>query len=326
MIPRSQAIGGYGMRMLPWIAFTLLAACGGSGGRDGSGFAVALVDPQGEVRRLGNLPRSVFAPRVSPDGTQVAFELGDPPEEPGAGLQRIWIAPLERLDRRRALPPVGTGRNWAPMWTRDGEHIVFLVTQAGGNVLYLRRADGTGEATRLTEGLSAESTTPDGRRISFITQAGDRDYGISMLHLGASTTRVLIDLPGSEQHSSHISPDGQWFAYVSNETGAHEIWVEPLPPSGVRHRVTYDGGSHPVWSTDGAFLYYDRGGSLLRVSFAVEAPAHEEHGEQSGTPVFGEPELLPVSGFQQGYRRRQFDVMPDGSGFLMLYPPGALPR
>jgi len=34
----------------------------------------------------------------------------------------------------------------------------------------------------------------------------------------------------------------------------------------------------------------------------------------------GEPVALPISGFQQTEMRRQYDLMPDGKGFLMLFP------
>ena len=61
----------------------------------------------------------------------------------------------------------------------------------------------------------------------------------------------VIDLPGSAQHSSAVSPDGKWMAYASNETGRYEVWIEPLPRTGARHQVTRDGGSHPLWVADG---------------------------------------------------------------------------
>jgi len=33
----------------------------------------------------------------------------------------------------------------------------------------------------------------------------------------------VIDLPGSAQHSSSMSPDGKFMAYASNETGRYEV-------------------------------------------------------------------------------------------------------
>jgi Tol biopolymer transport system component len=91
-------------------------------------FELALVDLAGNKEVLGTLPPSVFAPRVSPDGQSVAFELADP-EAPDAA-RRLWVAPLRDIDARRTLPHAGGAASWAPLWTPDGERLVFLVTSA----------------------------------------------------------------------------------------------------------------------------------------------------------------------------------------------------
>jgi Tol biopolymer transport system component len=326
------------MRKAAGLATTiaLVLACLGTGScsRDDEwpgGFTVALVDLQGHVRVIGSLPYTVFAPRVSPDGKQLAFEMAAASDAGGVNGERIWIAPLDQLRKRRPLPQVGSGRNWAPIWTVDGSRLIFVVSGDDGDSLYARNADGSGDAERLVEGRSGESVSPDGREMSFITLAGDRDYGVSMLDLQSHATKVIADMRGTEQHSSTISPDGRWIAYSSNETGVHQIWVEPLPPTGKRYRLTRDGGSHPVWARDGKSVYYDWAAMLYRVAFTIEPPPPEasETTTESAAPTvpeptIGAPSMLPISGFQQGYRRRQFDLMPDGEHFLLLYPPGAL--
>jgi Tol biopolymer transport system component len=276
--------------------------------QDGAVYDVALVDFAGKRTVLGTLPGSVFAPRVSPDGRRLAYESPDPKGRPGQ--ERIWIAELSKLRRGRTLPPVGTGRNWAPLWSRDGARVLFLVSGSGPDAIWWRRADGSGEAEYLVSGLSAEGLTPDGMGLTFITVTGDRDYGISLLDLMTRGSRVLIDRPRSEQHSSTVSPDGRWVAYASNETGRHEIWLEPLVGRGERMAVTSGGGSHPVWAPDGRRLYFDREDRLFAVDVRFE----------NGVPRPDEPKALPIEGFQQGYRRRQFDLMPDGQHFLMLFP------
>ncbi len=277
-------------------------------------YELSLVTLDGKRVILGLLPESVFAPRVSPDGREIALELRDATRR-GAppGQERIWIADIKHPDKRRALPTVGTARNWAPLWSHDGRRIIFLVSDGGTQALWWRNADGTGVAERIVDALSAEGVTPDGRSLTYVTLTGDRDYGISMIDLASKAASVVIDRPRSEQHSSTVSPNGRWIAYASNEGGPHNIWMEPLPRTGQRHRLTRDGGSHPVWSPDGTRVYFDRDGALFGVDLSFAAAG----------PKASEPVELPIRGFQQGYRRRQFDLLPDGKQFLMLFPLGS---
>jgi eukaryotic-like serine/threonine-protein kinase len=266
-------------------------------------YDLALVDLRGRLQVLGTLPGSVFAPRVSPDGRRVVFEAG-------TGPTQLWVADLAKLADRHALPMVGADRNWAAVWSNDGERVIFLVSGHEPAGLYQRRVDGSGEAEFVVDARAPEGVYDDDGSLMFITLTGQRDYGISLFDLRSKAISPLIDRPGSEQHSSRRSPDGRWVAYASNETGRQEVWLEPLPVTGKRFRVTQDGGSHPLWSPDGRTLYYDRGGQLFRIDTFLGAE----------TPKTGEEKALPIRGFQQGDLRRQFDLLPDGRRFLMLIP------
>jgi Tol biopolymer transport system component len=106
-----------------------------------------------------------------------------------------------------------------------------------------------------------------------------------------------------------VSPDGKWMAYASNETGRYEVWIEPYPQTGMRYQVTRDGGSHPMWLPDGQALYFDRDHQMFRLS--VNTKDMSTHAE---------PTPLPIKGFAQAEYRRQFDLMPDGRQFLVLFP------
>ena len=272
-----------------------------------AGFELTLIDVQGNQKVLGELPASVYAPRVSPDGTHVAFETRDASGPDGA---RLWIADLSHIAGRRPLPSVVGPVNWAPMWTLDGERLVFIVSGAGRpDAIYWRRVDGTGDAEHLIDTRAGEGWTAGGAQLRFLTLTGNGDYGISLLDMASRTVTPFVDLPGSAQHSSNPSPDGRWMAYASNETGRYEVWIEPYPSTGARHQVTRDGGSHPLWLPDGESLYFDRDQQMFRV--AVNTNDLSAHGE---------PTPLPIKGFVQAEYRRQFDLMPDGQQFLVLVP------
>lgn len=275
---------------------------------------LTLVDMQGQKKVLATLPGSVSAPRISPDGTRVAFEMTEPGEAAGDPPRtRIQVAPLNDLEKRKALQiTVTSKRNVAPVWAPESDRIAFLATGNSSDMLFSQRADGGEQPTYLVDGRAVEGIYPDGRMV-FITRTDNGDYGIWALDLKTKQVTRLVDLPGSGQHSSNISRDGRWIAYTSNETGRDEVWAEPLPQTGKRFQLTRQGGAHPLWSPDGASIYFDRGGSMFRMDVRVDADALQA----------GDAAQLPISGFQQGELRRQFDLLPDGKGFVMLFPVAA---
>ena len=55
---------------------------------------------------------------------------------------------------------------------------------------------------------------------------------------------------------ARLSPNGRWLAYISNETGQFEVYVESFPPTGAKLAISIGGGSQPQWRADGRELYY----------------------------------------------------------------------
>jgi Tol biopolymer transport system component len=291
------------------LALTVLLAGSPSHAQAPAGYDLTLVSLDGTTTVVGRLPASVYAPRVAPDGKRVAFETRDPKGPDGA---RLWTAELSNLAARKPLPLVVGPVNWAPMWSLDGERLVFIVSGDRPDAVYWRRADGTGTPEHLVDTRAAEGWNGGGSHLRFITLVGNGDYGISQLDMKSHAVTTMVDLPGSAQHSSAVSPDGRWMAYASKETGRYEVWLEPVPRTGVRHQLTRDGGSHPLWMADGRALYFDRDHQMFRLDVNTTAPAAKV-----------EPVPLPIKGFAQAEYRRQFDLMPDGRQFLMLFPVSA---
>src|ERR1700733_5456916 len=276
---------------------------------------LVLVDMQGQKKVLGNLPDSVIAPRVSPDGKQVTFELTDPPASATAAPSvKVYVADLDKLDQRRAVPQTITEpRNFSPVWSPDELWIVFQGSGNGSDDLFQARlnANITEQPWYIGDGRSPESIDGHGA-VVFLTLKGDKDYGISQLDPVTRKVTRLVDQPGSAQYSSAISPDGRWIAYASDESGRPEVWLEPLPITGKRVQLTKSGGSHPQWSPEGGKLYFDQDDQIFQMDIAT-----------SGEPKVGDPVALPIKGFLQGELRRQYDLTPDGKGFVMLFPEGA---
>ena len=279
---------------------------------------LVLVEMQVQKRVLGDMPDSVVAPRVSPDGKQVAFELTDPPAGATATpSSKVYVADLDKLDDRRALPQtIIEPRNFSPVWSPDDVWIVFQGSGNGSDDLYQARviANSTEQPLYIADGRSPESIDSNGR-VTFLTLNGDKDYGISQLDPGTRKATRLVDQPGSAQYSSAIAPDGHWIAYASDESGRPEVWLEPLPITGKRVQLTKNGGSHPQWSPEGGKLYFDQDDQMYQMAVAT-----------SSEPKAGDPVALPIKGFLQGELRRQYDLTPDGKGFVMLFPAGPAGR
>ena len=289
------------------LALALLVMGAGVHGQAPAGFELTLIDVNGTRKVLGQLPPSVYAPRISPDGKRVAFETRDLKGPDGF---RLWTADLADPAGRRPFPLTGVA-NWAPMWSPDGQRLVFIISGYRPDSLYWQGADGSGSAEHLIDTRAAEGWVAGGLQMRFLTLTGNGDYGISLLDMVSRVVTPFVDLPGSAQHSSSMSPDGKWMAYASNETGRYEVWIEPFPRTGARYQLTRDGGSHPLWTPDGQALYFDRNHQMFRLTVNTKDMSSRS-----------EPTPLPIQGFVQAEYRRQFDLMPDGRQFLVLAPMG----
>jgi eukaryotic-like serine/threonine-protein kinase len=301
-------------KVLSLVACLVGVAMGHAAEQQGNAVQLVRVDMQGQKTVLGSLPDSVVAPRVSPGGTQVTFELTDPPASATAAPSaKVYVADLDKLDNRRALPQTTIEpRNLSPVWSPDEVWIAFQGSGNGSDDLFLARviANSTEQPQYIGDGRSPQSIDRNGR-VTFLTLKGDKDYGISQLDPATRKVTRLVDQPGSAQYSSAISPDGRWIAYASDENGRPEVWLEPLPITGKRVQLTKNGGSHPQWSPDGGRLYFDQDDQLFQMDIAT-----------SGEPQGGDPVALPIKGFRQGELQRQYDLTPDGKGFVMLFTRG----
>jgi protease II len=111
--------------------------------------------------------------------------------------------------------------------------------------------------------------------------------------------------------AARFSPDGEWLAYVSDETGQQEVYVRRYPSGERGQQVSRNGGGQPVWSADGRTLFYRMGGRMMAVDITTK-PAF-----RSETPT----QLWDKPLFQQAlFGVHNYDVAADGR-FLMLRVP-----
>jgi len=270
----------------------------------------------GEVERLNVAPGRYVAPRLSPDGSQLAVQTSE-----GTNRGDIWV--YEMAGNTQIRPLTRGGTNFRPIWTPDGERVTFASVRDGAQGIFWQPADGSGGAERLTTADDGRehwpgSWSPDGRTLAFSagrTLGGGPDRDLWTLSLdGGNAPELFYDSTGNTSNPE-FSPDGHWLAYWSFESGSLEVWVQPFPASpGVRHQITENTGAYPLWSRDGTELFYRAnartGQAILnRVGIATE-PSFTVTPERR----------VPIDDFMVTGGYRSYDIAPDGERFVMVFP------
>jgi serine/threonine-protein kinase len=225
----------------------------------------ALANPPGPggLERLKVQPKAYAFPRVSPDGKQVAVSTDD------SKNTNVWIVDLAGTTAPRQLTLVGANR--FPVWSADGDRVVFQSDREGDLGIFWQKADGTGKAERLTKseaGVShiPDSASPDKKWLAYTAVKGS-EYSLWMLSLPEKMATVFAEKAGARIGRAAFSPDGHWLAYQSNEsgtnqaTGNNQVFVQPFPATDAKYPVV-DGGN-PFWSPDGRGLILNPGAGLI---------------------------------------------------------------
>jgi serine/threonine-protein kinase len=109
-----------------------------------------------------------------------------------------------------------------------------------------------------------------------------------------------------DERSPRFSPDGKRIAYVSDESGRNDVYVQPFPGPGPKWLVSTDGGIDPVWSRNGGELFYRQDDQLMVVPIAPQ-----------GDFSAGRPRRLFEIRFDPGDNGPNYDVSRDGTWFVM---------
>jgi Tol biopolymer transport system component len=241
-------------------------------------------------------------PRLSPDGSRIARQMVDPVR----GNPDIWVENLK--DGTLVRITTATGSDLLAVWSPDGLQLAYGSGTLKERRLSIAAADGTGVAHELPcPGAYCEPTdwSPDGRHLivnTRLTTAGAGDVWSVPLEAGA-VAKVMLSEPFPE-YDARISPNGQWLAYVSEETGRPAVSVRAMsgPPS--RLVVSSEGGSQPVWRRDGHELLY------LDLEGRLHGRSVQRH--RTGELALGVATALSVPPIGTGHWGTQYDVSPDG--------------
>jgi serine/threonine-protein kinase len=268
------------------------------------------VDRGGAEQPVAVPARRFNLPRLSPDGDRVAVEIM------GSGLQLtdVWVYDVVRGTGYRITHE---NRNLLPVWMPSGKRLLFASGAAGVSTgVVSAPADGGGPSAVVAapgDGCFPDSVSPDGKTVIGRGRGGATGDGNSTCLISlpndASTSKArLIENAPFNRLDTQFSPDGQFVAYQSNESGRYEIYVQSAPgaasDAGRRITISTNGGVAPRWARNTNELFYLSGANMMAVDF-------------QRTPELraGQPKVLFEGKYSNGY-----DVAADGKRFLMVKP------
>jgi Tol biopolymer transport system component len=259
------------------------------------------VDRSGKILEVLGDPAMFTQVSVSPDGQRTAFVIIDSQD----GTWNIWILDLKGHQKTRLTYESSVGN--FPVWSPDGNQIIFATNRLGVERMFSIPASGVGEASLLLpseEGDFPTSWSRDGKFIAFlrspINAYNKRSLWIAPT-FGDKKPHRLLEVAGTISEAV-FSPDGKWLAYHSDENGRREVNVVPFPEANRKIAISSGGGNTPRWSPDGKALFYlTNDGTLMSASLLAG---------KNGLQVGETQALFKTS-------RMLYDVAPDGKRFLL---------
>jgi serine/threonine-protein kinase len=214
------------------------------------------IDRSGEELGQIGAPLTLEAPRLSPDGTRIATYLASPTN---ADLYLIDVQTGEQ--RRITHDPAGEDN---PVWSPDGRRLAYRLYGAGDSQSFeVIDIDGAGQPEvvypRSQFWSRPSSWSPQGW-LAFEQQHPERGRDILALRMDGSEEILTVAGTESYEYQARFSPEGDWIAYTSDETGQPEVYVVPFPELSWKQQISSNGGHSPRWSQAGDELFFARPG------------------------------------------------------------------
>ncbi len=276
------------------------------------------VDRDGTEHLLDLPARMYVQPDLSPDYDRVVFRIDSYVEQnavaEGLGTD-IWIYDFVRETMQRLTFGQAAIQ---PVWLPDGERIVYADVFDGFSI-WLTNADGSGEPGVLFR--SERNSHPwaiaqEGNTLIYSLQMNGVTKLFQMPLFNPEESEPLIESDYVHRQAS-LSPDGQFMAYRSMESGQGEIYVRPYPNVEDGKWQISEGGwaTDPEWRGDGQELFYRQFDAETGVTTVFSVPV-----DTSAEFVPGRPQALFSGNYMHSTQGTSFDVNEAGDQFLLLKP------
>jgi serine/threonine protein kinase/Tol biopolymer transport system component len=265
------------------------------------------LDRSGKIVGAIGQPGPYYSGALSPDGRRYVVPVANST----AGRDLVMIDLLRNITSAFTSAAIET----SPVWTNDGESVIFSSNRKGAFDLYIKNAGGATPERPLFESPDdkhASAFTPDGKDVVF--HAGPNGARrIWALPLAGDTKPYRVFPDEAESHSvARFSPDGKWLAYQAGASA--NVFVQPFPPTGYREQISAAGGSNPVWTDDGRQIAFHgpQGAAIIAVMIADVTPTGDKLRVSAPRQLFTKVTRTGTFGFTMDGRAERF---------LLVVPP-----
>ena len=236
--------------------------------------------------------------RISPDDTRLAVTARDPLLR---SLDVLMVPALGTASSQRLTASLAADTD--PVWSPDGRRITFRSAQRGRpELLVTPSAISQGSSDQNpAQPLKATGEVPNDWRGSelLVQRRGGAGFDLVRADESSGAAVSVAETPFNETEG-RWSPDGRWIAYVSDEPGRPDVFVQR---GSTRQRLSLAGGTRPRWTRDSRALLFLRGSTVLRADLNAEGTRFG-----SPRPLFEAPGI------------RDFDVAHRSDRLLALLP------
>ncbi len=268
------------------------------------------MDRSGKVTSITDEVKPYASPTLSPDGKRIALTLESSSFD-------VWVYDLERDTLTKAS--FGSD-DYRPHWSPDGKMFAYDSSKSGHQQVYVKRAIGQGSEEMVTDGPEDKQLcdwTLDGREVIFARQNENTGWDLYAAPIqGDHKPRALVEAPFN-QTGARVSPDGKWLAYISDESGQPEVFVQAINDPSTRTQVSRETGTEPRWARPGNELLYRSKNRVMSVKFVPggalipgkSAMLFEDKKEWGGYDVARDGRLVVIREAEDKGRGTQINVV-----------------
>jgi Tol biopolymer transport system component len=282
---------------------------------------------------LGEEHGAFAEPRFTSDGRRLSLVVKDE-------RYRAYVYDLSRKTLQRVRD---SGDCTSAAISPDGQHLAYAASKDGPYGIWLRNlADDSEEMLCDTGGACPAELhwSPDGKWLAYsLAPAGSTRRNVWVLEVASKKARAFSASVEADERYPRFSPNGNWLAFVSNESGNREVYIKAFPDGVVRQvSTTGGGGAEPEWTADGRKLYYrGKAGLYLapiapnwadgsRPALVCRKPVGQSDADLSTYAVAPDGRVLVIEPSGRGPTVTRATVVLNWHQLLDAAPRGAAPR